>query len=241
MALPKIDAPVFDLTLPLSQKKIRFRPFLVKEQKNLLMALESGEKETIERNVKQVLNNCTLTEKIDIESLPMVDVEYYFLQLRARSVGEEVENKYRCDNVVDEQRCGGIMETKVNLLDIQIDSSEVKNSLIELTDKVSIKLSYPAFSVVEKISNLESASDIAFEMIADSVEYISDGEQIYYAKETPHEEIMEFIESLNQKQFAKIEEFFANLPKLQKKIQMKCPKCGFDHSFDVEGLDSFFG
>jgi hypothetical protein len=241
MALPKIDTPIYELDLPLSKKHVRFRPFLVKEQKNLLMAMESGDSKSIEQNVKQVLNNCTVTENIDIEKLPVLDVEFYFLNLRARSVGEIVENKYRCDNQVDGSVCGNIMETSLNLLDIKIEGVKENNDVIQLTDTISIKLKYPEFSVINKLSNLTNVSDIAFEMIAESVEYIFDGEQFYYAKETTTEELVEFIENLNQQQFAKIEDFFANLPKLEKKIEMKCSRCGFEHRLDVEGLESFFG
>jgi hypothetical protein len=241
MALPKIDTPIYELDLPLSKKHVRFRPFLVKEQKNLLMAMESGDSKSIEQNVKQVLNNCTVTENIDIEKLPVLDVEYYFLNLRARSVGEVVENKYRCDNQVDGSACGNIMETSINLLDIKIEGVKENDDVIQLTDTISIKLKYPEFSVINKLSKLTDVSDIAFEMIADSVEYIFDGEQFYYAKETTTEEMVEFIEGLNQQQFAKIEDFFANLPKLEKKIEMKCSRCGFEHKLDVEGLESFFG
>jgi hypothetical protein len=246
MALPKLDAPVFELQLPLSKKKIRFRPFVVKEQKNLLMSMESNDKENIEQNIKQVLNNCTLSEDIDIEKLPVIDVEYYFLQLRARSVGEVVENKYRCDNEVTTEEgktktCGNLMETELNLLDIKIDDYEEGKDVIQLTDTLSIKLKYPEFSVLKRLAKLENPTDIAFEMIAESVEYIFDGEQFYYAHETTSKELVEFLESLNQKQFAKIEDFFSNLPKIQKTIKMKCTRCGFDHSIEVEGLESFFG
>lgn len=241
MALPKIDTPIYDLELPLSKKKIRFRPFLVKEQKNLLMALESDDKDSIENNIKQVLQNCTLTEKVDIEKLPVIDVEYYFLQLRARSVGEVVENKYRCDNIVEEKSCGNIMDTSLNLLEIKVDNIKENNDVLELTDKISVKLKYPEFSVLKKLAKLTDATDITFEMIADSIEYIYDGEQFFYAHETPHEELIEFVESLSQKQFAKVEQFFADLPKLEKKIEMKCSRCGFEHKLDVEGLENFFG
>lgn len=241
MALPKLDVPIYELNLPLSKKKIKFRPFLVKEQKNLLMAMESDEKESIEQNVRQVLNNCTVTEGVDIDKLPVIDIEYYFLNLRARSVGEVVENKYRCDNVVNEKPCGNIMETSFNLLDIKVENVRDNADVIELTKNISIKLKYPEFSILKRLSSLTSASDVAFEMIAESVEYIYDGEQFYYSNETPREEMIEFIESLNQQQFSKIEEFFANLPKLEKKIEMKCSKCGFEHKIDVEGLENFFG
>ena len=241
MALPKIDAPIFDVDLPLSKKKIRFRPFLVKEQRNLMMAMESDDKETIEKNVRQVLHNCTLTENIDIDSLPITDIEYYFIQLRARSVGEVVENKYRCENLIDDKICNNLMEMKLNLLDIKVEFSKDSKDVIQLNDKISIKLNYPKFSLVQKTSKVDNATDMAFQMIVESIEYIFDGEQYYYAKESDPEELIQFIESLNQEQFAKIENFFETLPKLNRTMNLTCNKCGFNHVIDVEGLESFFG
>jgi hypothetical protein len=241
MALPKIDSPVYELDLPLSKKHIKFRPFLVKEQKNLMMAMESDDKETIERNIRQVLTNCTITEGIDIDKLPVIDVEYYFINLRARSVGEIVENKYVCTNVIDNGECNNKMEAKFNLLDVVVDIDPNHKDVIKLTDKITIKLKYPEFSLVERLKKKNSAVEIAFEVVADSIENIFDGEQYYYASETPREELMEFIESLNQEQFSKLEEFFEHLPKMNKKVELKCGKCGFDHTFDMEGLESFFG
>jgi hypothetical protein len=240
MALPKIDTPVYDLDLPLSKKHIRFRPFLVKEQKNLMMAMEADDKETIERNIKQVLTNCTLTENINVNTLPVIDVEYYFINLRARSVGEIVENDYVCTNEVNDTQCGGKMQGVINLLDIKVDIPSNIKDLIKITDKISIKLKYPEFSLVEKLGKKESAVDIAFEIVVDSIEYIYDGEQYYHAHETPKEELLQFIESLSQEQFSKLEEFFNNLPVLNRKMQIKCGKCGFDHSITMEGLESFF-
>lgn len=240
MALPKIDTPIYDLQLPLSKKKIKYRPFLVKEQKNLLMAMESNDSDSIEKNIKQVLTNCTLAKKVDIDSLPVLDIEYYFLHLRARSVGEVVENKYRCDNEVEGKTCGNIMETSFNILDIKVEFKKENQDIIQLTPTISIKLKYPEFSVLKKLKDASSATDLAFEMIANSVDYICDGEQFYYAKETTHEELVDFIGSLSQQQFSMIEDFFANMPKLEKKIQMKCSKCGFEHNLDVEGLENFF-
>jgi len=240
MALPKIDAPIYELTLPLSKKQIRFRPFLVKEQRNLMMAMESEDKETMEKNIKQVLHNCTLTENVDIDSLPIVDVEYYFIQLRARSVGEVVDNKYRCENVVEDKPCGNMMNVKFNLLDIKVDHNDIKDE-IQLTDQISIKLGYPKFSVLDASKNIETATDMAFEMIISSIINIYDGEQFYYANEVAKEELIEFVESLNQEQFGKIEDFFSNLPKLNKKLEMDCGKCGFHHTIEVAGLENFFG
>ena len=240
MALPKLDAPVYQLELPLSKKQIKFRPFLVKEQRNLMMAMESEDKDTIEENIRQVLSNCTVTQDVDIDKLPILDVEYYFINLRARSVGEVVESKYRCENVVEEDTCNNLMEVKFNLLDIKIQKDENIKDEIPLTENISIKLKYPEFSNLNSTTKYESVTDLAFDMIVNSVEYIYDGEQFYYAKEAQPGEMTEFIESLNQEQFSKIEEFFNNLPKLNKKIDITCNKCQFNHNIEVEGLESFF-
>jgi hypothetical protein len=239
--LPKIDSPIYEVFLPLSKKAIKFRPFLVKEQKNLLMAMESEDSDTIERNVRQVLTNCTVTEGINIDKLPVVDIEYYFLHLRARSVGEVVEGEYVCNNQVNGAKCGGKMQSSFNLLDISVDIDPNRKDTIQLTDTITIKMKYPEFSLVEKLKDKESAVDVAFEIIVDSVESIFDGEQYYYAEETPREEMVQFLESLNQNQFGKLEEFFNNLPTLNKNVQMKCPKCGFEHNIEMQGLQSFFG
>jgi hypothetical protein len=239
MALPKIDAPVYELDLPLSKKHIRFRPFLVKEQRNLMMAMESDDKDTIEKNIRQVLHNCTITNGIDIDQLPILDVEFYFLQLRARSVGEVVENKYKCENVVNDTVCGNIMESQLNILDIKVNMPENVSDTIQLTSNLSVKLKYPEFSILTQ-SMAKTATDLAFAMVVNSIEYIFDGEQYYYAKESTPQELTEFIESLSQEQFTKIENFFENLPTLNKVVEMDCKKCGFHHKIEVEGLESFF-
>lgn len=240
MALPKIDTPTYTLDLPLSKKQVLFRPFLVKEQRNLMMALEDDTKETVERNIKQILTNCTLSTDIDIDELPVTDIEYYFINLRARSVGEIVENKYICTNTVGESQCNNKMEVKLNLLEIQVDMPE-QPDIIKLTDTMAIKLHYPKFSVVSKMVKKESAVDMAFNVIIESIDYIFDGQQYYYATDSTTEELTEFVESLNQEQFSKLEAFFENLPKIKKHIDMKCGKCGFDHSMDIEGIENFFG
>jgi T4 bacteriophage base plate protein len=241
MALPRIDTPIFYLKLPLSGKEIKFRPFLVKEQKNLLMALEADDKQTIERNIKQILHNCTLTEDVDIDNLPVVDVEYYFINLRAKSVGEIVENNYICNSESDGVKCGNKMKVVIDLNTVQIDNYTPEDSLIKLTDNISIKLKYPEFSIVSRLSDTDNSIEAAFKVIVESIEYIFDGDQYYYANETDSRELMEFVESLNQEQFSKLEKFFDNLPKIKKDVEIKCSKCGYDHSITVEGLENFFG
>ena len=241
MALPKLDVPTYEIELPVSKTKIKYRPFLVKEQRNLLMAIESSESFTIQQNIKDILYNCTLTEGVNIEKLPIIDVEYYFVNLRAKSVGEVVESRYRCNNVVDDVECGNIMEKEVDLTQIQVQMNEDVSAEIKLTSNISIKLKYPEFGIVKDSLQYENINDVTFHMIAQSIEYIYDGEQFYYGHETPIAEMVQFVEGMNQEQFMKIEEFFNNLPKLKEKVEMTCTKCGFHHVINVEGLESFFG
>lgn len=240
MALPRIDTPIYEIVLPLSKKTIKFRPFLVKEQKNLMMAIEADDKDTIERNIKQVLHNCTLTENVDINKLPVLDIEYYFINLRARSVGEIVNNKYICNNEVNDVACGNKMEVQFNLLDIQLERSQENADVIQITPTITMKLRYPEFGTIDKLAKKDGSVDIVFELIAESIEYIFDGDQYYYANETTPQERMDFLESLNSDQFVKIENFFNTLPRLNKHVEIKCSKCGFDHSITIEGLENFF-
>jgi len=241
MALPKIDVPTYEIELPVSKTKVKFRPFLVKEQRNLLMAIESSDSTTIQQNIKDILYNCTLTEGVDIEKLPIIDVEYYFINLRSKSVGEVVESRYRCNNSVGGVECGNIMEKDIDLTQIKVQINEDISSEIQLTPNISIKLKYPEFGIVKDSLRYENINDVTFNMIAQSIEYIYDGQQFYYATESTLEELIEFVEGLNQEQFGKIENFFNNLPKLKEKLDIKCSKCGFEHNIEVEGLESFFG
>lgn len=240
MALPKLDVPTYEIELPLSKKKLKYRPFLVKEQKALLMAMESGDAASIQHNVREILNVCTLTTGIDIDELPIVDVEYYFINLRAKSVGEISESKYRCNNIVNDKECGNVMESQINLTEIYPETEKVVDSEIKLTDKIVIKMKYPQFSLIKDSVNMDDIAEVTFHMIASSIEYIYDGEQFYYGKETPKEEMLQFVEGLNNQQFEKIEEFFINQPRMKRKVEMTCSKCGFQHSLDVEGLEGFF-
>jgi hypothetical protein len=240
MALPKIDVPTYLIDLPVSKKQIKYRPFLVKEQRNLLMAMESSDSSTIQQSVRDILHNCTLTEGIDIEKLPIIDVEYYFINLRAKSVGEIVESRYKCNNEVDGEECGNIMESEINLLDIKVESNNEISPEIQLDSKLTIKLKYPEFSIVEDSLKYDNINEVTFNMIAQSIEYIYDGEQFYYASESTPKELLDFVEGMNQEQFAKVEEFFNNLPKLKETLDITCKKCGYQHHIDVEGLESFF-
>jgi len=208
----------------------------------LLMAMESGDADTIQQNIRDILSVCTLTEGVNLDELPIIDIEYYFINLRAKSVGEISESKYRCNNIVSETKeCGNIMESKINLTEIYPEAEETVDPEVRISDKIVVKMRYPQFGLIRDSINMDNITDVTFNMIANSIEYIYDGEQFHYAKETTKEELIEFIEGMNQQQFEKIEHFFNNIPRLKKKIEIVCSKCGFNHSLEVEGLESFFG
>ena len=241
MALPKLDVPSYEIDLPVSKKKLKYRPFLVKEQRNLLMALESQDSNSTQQAVRDILINCTLSDDVDIDKLPIIDIEYYFINLRAKSVGEIVESRYRCNNIVNDKECGNIMEKNIDLTQIKVQVAEDIKPEIQLTPQISIKMKYPEFGVVKDSLKFEDINEVTFNMIAESIEHIYDGEQFYYGHEAQPGEMLQFVEGMNQEQFSKVEKFFDNLPKLKEDVNITCSKCGFNHTIEVEGLESFFG
>lgn len=250
MALPKIDLPIFELKLVSQPNPIRFRPFLVKEEKLLLMALQSSNESEILNTIKQVINNC-LVDELDIDKLPIFDLEYLFLNVRARSIGEKLETYYVCRNVVGKQQneegveeevqCMHMMPIEVNLLEIKPAINDLPTK-IYITKTIGIQLKYPNLKTFKVIDNilLEEGSKELFDMIFGCTEYVFDGEQIYYSNETPKEEFYTFLDSLTQEQFDKITDFFEMIPTISLEVDHECNKCNFKHTLRMEGLNDFF-
>lgn len=240
MSLPKLNLPVYDLILPISKLKIKFRPFTVKEQKIFLMAIENEDLKFTLDNVKQILNSCTLNE-VDIDDLSIVDIEYYFLQLRARSVSEIVDLRYRCKHRnEDDKVCNNLLNVEVNLLDIKVKEKEY-NDIIQLQNGIGIKMKFPNSSLQKKLNLNEDTSDIIFDFLIECIDYIFDENKIYSTKDVSKEELRQFIESLSVKQLENISLYFNNLPKLSHTIKTKCNKCGTEHEIVLEGLENFLG
>lgn len=241
--LPKIEVPLYELTLPLTKKTIKYRPFLVKEEKILLMAVEGQDEKSTLLAIKQIVNNCVL-DTLDVDNLPMTDLEFIFLNLRARSVGEVVELQYKCNNKTGElgleTPCGNVMKFNVNLLEIKPEFPEGHTNNIKLSDNVGIVLKYPSFKNYEKVDTKNSEIEIIIDILLDCIDYIYDQDTLYYAKDSTRVELQEYIEGLTQDQFKKIQEFFSSIPKIKTKIDFKCDKCGYTETFEVEGLQSFF-
>jgi len=190
--------------------------------------------------IKQVVNNCILSD-ISVDSLPVFDLEYLFLNLRARSISELVTLKYKCNNTVEEEKtCGNIVQFDLNLLDIKPTKESNHTNKIEINDKLGIVMKYPNFEMIEKYKDGKDASVIV-NLIIDCIDYIYDAENMYYSKDTSRQELEEFIDSLQTKELEKLKLFFESMPKIKKKLQFKCNKCNHEEDIDVEGIQSFFG
>lgn len=241
--LPKIDVPLYEITLPLLQKKIKIRPFLVKEEKILMMAMESEDPDAVLLAIKQIVNNCCV-DQLDVNDLPILDLEYMFLQLRSRSIGEIIDLQYRCNNNTPtveepEKKCGSIIKLSFNALEIEPETNGTHDSKIQLTPKLGVVMKYPTFKMMSN-ENLSDAENVA-KIIADCVDYIYDTESLYYAKDASEKELIEFVDSLTREQFSKIQDFFDTIPKMKKHLNFKCGKCGYEEEVVLEGIQSFFG
>jgi len=239
--LPKLDVPYYEITLPSNERKLKFRPFLVKEEKILLMAIEAKEPSEYLKATKQILTNCILDEDVDVDSLPSFDLEYLILNIRAKSVNEISELSYTCNNIVgegaDAKECGGELKLSINLSEVTITIPEGHSSKIELTEKVGIQMKYPTLEFA-----LFGSTDIenAMNVILNCIDYIWDENEVYYAKDMNRDELIEFIDGLTTVQFKKMESFFSNIPKLEKEYKVTCKKCGYVHTLKMNGLNDFF-
>lgn len=243
--LPKLDIPTYEVKLISTGKPIRIRPFLVKEQKLFLMASESDDpKETI-NTVRQVLKNCIIDD-INVDELPTFDLEWIFMHLRARSVEEVVELKYKCNNVIkdettgEDKKCNGTVDFAINLLEIQPTKNKDHTNKFKLTEKLGICMKYPTFDLIQKYEEKED-SNIMTDILVDCIDYIFDDDQIYYAKDSTREELKEFVENLQQKDLEKMKNFFETVPEIKKELDFHCPKCAYQEKITVKGLQNFFG
>lgn len=245
MALPKIDQPTFSVDLISQKKPVKFRPFLVKEHKILLMALESGEMRDILNAIKQIMRNCAIDD-LDIESLPTIDLELMFINLRARSIGEIVDLKYRCNHIIEQEatQCGQPFTINIDLLkDISVINHNISNK-IELTSDIGLVMKLPTTKIIEEFalkeddSNQQSMDDI--NLAVECIDYIYDKDGVYYAKDASKEELVEFVSNLTKDQFTIMEQFFKAIPSVYAEKQHTCTKCGFEHKVRLEGIADFF-
>ena len=238
MPLPKINTPTYDLILPSTGKKIKYRPFLVREEKILIMALETEDTQQISNAVVQILDECILTKGVNVTKLATFDIEYLFLNVRSKSVGETVEVNIVCP---DDNKTSVQME--INIDSIKVQKTRGHKSTVKLDDQYSMKLKYPSLDEFIN-SNFESSEESAvnksLNMITSCIEMIYDEEESWSASDSTKQELEEFIEQLNSKQFKSIEKFFETMPKLSHKVKLTNPATGVESEVVLEGLASFF-
>jgi hypothetical protein len=245
MPLPKIDFPIHELTLPSNNIKIKYRPFLVKEKKLLLMAAETKDNDAIEQSVKQIINNCILTEKIDIEDLPSFDIDYIFLQMISKSIGEIVTARFLGDKESACDECQKDKVVRINLSEIAVNKDPDHSCKIELTDTIGIVFNYPKMKTFKNVSKIFSDEDkdieSLFHIISNLVETVYDKDAVLKVGiDFTLTELTEFFESLPIASFDKIENFFATMPTIKYIKDLTCSKCNTIYRIHLEGLEDFF-
>ena len=238
MALPVVETPRYELTLPSTDLKVQYRPFLVKEEKILFMALESGDEQEMQNATKDILKQVTFN-KIDVEQLPTFDVEYIFLQVRAKSVGEIAKFKIICP---DDKETYGEVEVDVSKVEVQVDDKHTNNVVLDEKRKLGVVMKYPNMKVLYSTSNIkEMKYDDIMKLVIGCVDYIYEGEKNYPTKESTTEELQSFFENLSQDQFVSMRKFFESMPRLRHTTKVKNPKTGVESTITFSGLQDFFG
>ena len=238
MPLPKIATPTYELELPSTEQTVKYRPFLVKEEKLLVLALESEDTKQITTAIKTVLKSCVLTKGIKVEQLPTFDIEYLFLNIRGKSVGEELEVKVICP---DDEKTE--VPITIDLDEVKVQKSEEHNNQLKLDDSLMMEMRYPSLDQFIK-NNFdfkdENQMEQSFDLIGSCIDKIYNEDEVWATADCTKKEVKEFLESMNSSQFKDIEKFFETMPKLSHTIKVKNPKTKVESEVVLEGLASFF-
>ena len=232
MALPKINNVLYDLELPSSGEMIEYRPFLVKEEKILLMALEGKDEKEMVKAIKQIITQCVATEKFNVNKLAMIDLEYLFLNIRGKAVGD-------VSTISFEHKCGEIIKYDIDLSKVEIVNNKNISDLVNLTEDIMMRWKPPSLDNVIGVAN-KNQIDVVMEIVRECLVEIIQGKDVFSAQDHTREELDEFLNSLNSGQFQKIQTYYESLPKMKQDIEYTCPKCGETKKETLEGLASFF-
>ena len=237
MALPKLEVPIYELTVPSTDEKIKYRPFLIKEEKILLIAMESGQNEDVIQAVKQIVSECTFNT-LKLGSMPMFDVEYIFLQIRSKSVGEVSKLKVLCRD--DGETYANV---EVDLTEIEVQVNDDHTNKIELTDEMGVIMRYPTIDSFSTAGISDITADNMLDVIVTCIDKIYDkkGEDVYDSKDSSQKELMDFVEGMNTQQFQDVQAFFDSMPKLRHEITVVNPKTKVENVVALSGLNDFFG
>jgi hypothetical protein len=237
MALPVASTAKYELTLPSQQKTISYRPFLVKEEKVLLMAMESGDAKEMLSAIKEIVKSCTFGEMI-AEDYPMFDIEYVFLQIRSKSVGEKTKLKVLCP---DDGKTYAETEIDLSKIEVYVDDDHTPNIMLDESRKLGVVFNYPTLENSQVGMTLDAKNlDSAFKVIVDCIDHIYEGDKTYPAKDSTKQELKDFIENLSQEAFKKIRKFFDTMPQLRHEIEVENPKTKVKNKITFKGIQDFF-
>lgn len=237
MALPTLSTPTYELEVPSTKKKIKYRPFLVKEEKILLLAMETEDEKQMANAVKTILSNCIQTPRFKVDSLALFDIEYIFLNIRGKSVGETVDLQITCPD--DDQT---VVDVSINLDDIKVQKNGEHTNILKMNDDVSVVMKYPSMDLFIKNNMNDSGSEVddVFEIASMCIDQIVDGEEVYEASNSSKQEITDFLEGMDTKQFLMVQKFFETMPKLSHTVKVTNPNTKVKSDVVIEGLASFF-
>ena len=236
MALPKIETPTYELTLPSQDIKVKYRPFLVKEEKILLMALESQKSDEIFQATKQIVSSCTF-DALKVEELPTFDLEYIFLQIRAKSVGETTKFKVLCP---DDKKTYADVEVDLTKVNVEVDDNHTNKLVVDEKRNLGVVLKYPTMNVLKSGTMENPTTEQIFDVLTECVDHIYEGDKIYPAKDSTPQEIKEFFEGLSQDSFVKIKSFFDTMPRLRHEVEVTNPVTNVKSKVVLSGLNDFF-
>lgn len=238
--LPKIDVPVYKVKLPSNGKEIHVRPFNVREEKLLLIALESKSKEDIIDTVKQVLSNCVIKGNVDIDRLPFFDIDFLFIFLRAKSVGESVTVTLTCHNILDSgKQCNHTFETQMNINNCELVQDDGIPSDIKLDKTSGVMMKYPSYSLIKSLDEVPEIDKRTI-IIINSIEHIYDKSGVYSSKDYSTQQLKDFVEGLTEENYKKLERFIDNFPTFLVKIEADCPACKYHHVVRYTDFIDFF-
>lgn len=236
--LPVNTSPTYNLVVPSTKETVKYRPFLVREEKALMLAQQSEDQDVMVDTLKGIIASCVLS-KIDVDKLATFDIEYIFTQIRAKSVGEISQIVFKCDQCEGNDKA--VVQVNIDLTQLAVDFPEGHTKKIPLFGEVGVMMKYPTFDVIKQAQHVDK-NDVnsAFQLIIDCIDYIYTADEIHKPEDYSKQELRDFLENLTSEQFNSIQTFFNTMPKIRKNVEYDCPECGKHHKAVVEGIESFF-
>lgn len=240
MSLPQVDVPIFELKLPSTGEEIRVRPFLVKEEKMLLIAAESGDTMDIINTTKQIISNCLVDKTVNVNTLPFFDIDFLFIALRAKSISDKVAVSFVCKNETEQGVCDQSFDTELDLSTVSVKKNPDVKSDIKLDNETLVKMKYPNYGIVKQVMSNETVLEKKIRIIAACIDRVIKKDKIFSSRDFTPDQIIDFVESLTEAHYKKLEEWIDNFPYFYISVNHTCESCKFEHRLEYKDFTSFF-